>query len=97
MRRATSYFSKCEAILANTAETIVITNSKGGIILSNPLSNTVYIKFNWATGDTEVSLTNFDIALFPSRVLDLFGGDGPVVKNARVICATAGSIGIVGW
>lgn len=94
-------WQKCEAIGAATAGTITITGVVNYLRITPALGAALYLKFNWAAGDTEVSATNFDVA-----IMDDIGAFAefihrapsfPKFKNVRVLSAGAGSIGFIGW
>jgi len=92
-------WQKCEPVVLNTAETIAITGVTNYLRISNGIPDEVFIKFNWAVGDTEVSATEFDVVLDDYNYVELKRESPtfPKFKNARVICATSGSLAIMGW
>ncbi len=91
----------CNAILANTAETVLIVGLVNYLRITCANGAAVYLKFNWEVGDTEVSATNFDVAISDDigsfveimRKAPTF----PTFLNVRVISAGAGSIAFWGW
>ena len=91
----------CEIIVGATAETITITGVVNYLRITSALGAALYLKFNWAAGDTEVSATNYDVAI--SDDIGSFieikreAPSFPKFKNVRVISAGAGSIGFIGW
>ena len=94
-------WTTCEAIGAATAETITITGVVNYLRITNVVGAALYLKFDWAAGDTEVSATNYDVALaddvgafveFIHRTPTF-----PKFKNVRVLSAGAGSIAFIGW
>lgn len=89
----------CEAIVGATAETITITDLVNYLRIDNGIADELYLKFNWTTGDTEVSATNFDAVLTDYLDLEIIrrSPSFPKIKNVRVICATSGSIAFMGW
>ena len=92
-------WQKSEAITGATAETITITGLVNYLRINNGIADELYLKFNWTTGDTEVSATNFDVALSDYLYLELIrrSPSFPKFQNVRVICATSGSISMMGW
>jgi hypothetical protein len=88
----------CATLSANTPATIGFVEAEHELVLSNPLATLVYVKFNWMSGDTEVSATNFDTFIPVGSVLNLVrNSDSPRLSNMRALCATAGNIGVMGW
>lgn len=89
----------CEAIVGTTAETITFTEFVNYLRINNGIADELYLKFNWAAGDTEVSATNFDVVLTDYLYLEIIrrAPSFPKFKNMRVICATGGSVGIMAW
>jgi hypothetical protein len=96
-----THWSICEAIEAATEETIVLVKCKRHLEISHSSASDLFVKFNWTTGDTEVSATNFDVIVGADPrerwVFDATHIHSPQFSNARVISAGAGSVGIVGW
>jgi hypothetical protein len=89
----------CEAVAAATAETVSL-DVTNHLLISSGINDQVYIKFNWATGDTEVSASNFDLCLEAYGRWEFRKHEcpsAPTLKNVRVICATLGSISFMGW
>jgi len=84
----------CPALTGTVAATIPLAGCDHELIVSNPIAAIVYLKFNWTTGDAEVSATNFDTLIIASNVTRL-----PVIKvtNARALCSGSGSLGIMCW
>ena len=88
----------CQALVGGTEETINLDFSNW-LQISNAINDKVYIFFDWIQGeDSEVSATNYDV------VLDAYDTylyerkhSSPRFENMRVVCATGGSIGIMGW
>ena len=88
----------CEAIVATVAETIAL-NYINYFRITNTSGQALYVKFDWDTGDTEVSATNFDIYLanldyaeFQART-----PTWPKLRNMRVISAGTGRVAVLGW
>ena len=94
-----SFWQECNALTGNTAASVTLDHARNYLRISSAIDDIVYIKFNWATGDTEVSATNFDV-LLTSRGSFEFKHEhpsAPKLKNVRVICATSGRLGFMGW
>ena len=92
-------WSDCEAIVGATAETVTLTGITNYMRIDSAINDLVYIKFNWETGDTEVSATNFDVhlgAYGDFEWIARFSTD-PGWFNARVISATSGRVTFMGW
>ena len=89
----------CEAIVGATAETVTITGLVNYLRISNGIADELFLKFNWAVGDTEVSATNFDAVLDDYEALELIhqSPSFPKIKNVRVVCATGGSVAFLAW
>jgi len=92
-------WTKCEGIMLNTAETIEIDNATNYLRITSGIADEVFIKFNWAAGDTEVSATEFDVVLDDYGYVELKreAPTFPKLENVRVICATSGSLALMGW
>jgi len=92
-------YQLCNAIVGATAETVTITGLVNYLRISSGIADELYLKFNWAVGDTEVSATNFDAVLSNYEFLEIIrrSPSFPKIKNVRVICATGGSIAFWGW
>ena len=99
MAQNDTFWQHCEAIANDTAETIAIDSAVNYLRINSGINDLVYVKFNWATGDDEVSATDFDICLsvYGSVELKNEAPSWPRLKNVRVICATGGSIAFLGW
>ena len=91
-------FQSCEAVTGATAETVEL-NIKSYLRIDNDIGDTVYIRLNWAAGDTEVSATNFAVAIRPYESFEFKHEHptSPALFNMRVICATSGRLGLLGW
>lgn len=92
-------YQLCEIIVGATAETITITGLVNYLRIGNGIADELFLKFNWAAGDTEVGATNFDVVLDDYDSLEILhrSPSFPKIKNVRVICATGGSIAFWGW
>ena len=88
----------CEAVVAATAETIAL-NYINCFRVTNATGQVLYIKFEWDTGETEVSATNFDVLVANSSTVEFVSRSPtfPRMRNMRVISAGSGSVGIIGW
>lgn len=92
-------WSLCEAIVSNTAETVTLSGVVNYLRIQNGINAIVWLKFNWVSGDTECSATNFDVRM-PAYDSFEFAHDHPTapkLNNVRVLCATSGRIGFWGW
>lgn len=92
-------WQECEQIIGATAETITITGLVNFLRIGNGIADELFLKFNWAVGDTDVSATNFDVVLDDYDSLELIrrSPSFPKFKNVRVICATGGYVAFLGW
>lgn len=94
----TRIWSTCEAIVANTAETIDLGYTLA-LLVTNKSGADLYIKFEWAAGDTEVSATNFDACISNSGTMSLTADTPglPRLYNMRVISTGSGRVAAMGW
>ena len=88
----------CEAIVGTVAETIAL-DYINYFKITNATGQTLYLKFEWDTGETEVSATNFDFLLTANLAAEFISRSPtfPRMRNVRVISAGSGSVGIIGW
>lgn len=88
----------CEAIVGNTAETVDLSIINYLRVQSN-INDVVYILFNWITGETEVSATNFVVRLaaYGSFEWKAEHNSAPKLFNVRIISATGGRVAFWGW
>lgn len=98
---AREHWMKCEGTVAATAETITIPNWWSHLEIRHTGAQALYIVFDWETGDTEVSATNFDVFLGGSSdrpfIASYSTRVGPIFANARVISAANDLVSIIGW
>ena len=94
----TRIWSVCEAIVASTAETIDL-GYTSALLITNKSGADLYIKFEWATGDTEVSATNFDACVSDNGNMSLTADMPglPRLYNMRVISTSGGRVAAMGW
>ena len=81
----------CPALTGTAAATVVLTECDHEVVISNPVAAVLYVKFDWTTGDTEVSATNFDTMVMAASVTRIPGR----YTNMRVLCASSTSIGVM--
>lgn len=94
------HWGVCEGVVAATAETITIEQIMVYMRITNATGNTLYVVFDWTTGDTEVSATNFDISLANGTSFEIDRGSKkktPRIGNLRVISAGSGDVSVWGW
>ncbi|HID65099.1 MAG TPA: hypothetical protein EYP49_20460 [Anaerolineae bacterium] len=97
---ATNQFSSsCTAITADTAATITL-NYVNYFRLENRTGQVLYVLFDWDSGETEPSSTNFHVAINDGEAFELkHEGQftAPKMRNARVISAGSGRVAFWGW
>ena len=90
----------CTQILKDTPKTIEPSKSANGLQVHNDTVGRVYVVLNWASGDTEVSATNFDMALAATGSVYTYRRQmsvDPRITSLRVIGSATGYLGVVGW
>ena len=95
------FFAVIEGFAAGVAETVTIPNWRGQLQIRHSGAQVLYVLFDWETGDTEVSATNFHIWLpgnsnYPF-VTTHSPRVGPEWRSVRILSAALGTISIVGW
>jgi len=95
----TKMWHSCVQLLGTTPQTITPTKATHGLSIDNDTTAKVYVVFNWLTGDTEVSATNFDkvVAAGGSMTIERDGNSLPDIKAYRVLGSATGYLGNLGW
>ena len=90
--------ASCEALTGGSEKTVTL-DVVNYLRVDSGINDIVYVKFNWASGDTEVSSTNFDVRIPASGDFEFASrhNNAPRLFNARVLCATSGRVAFWGW
>jgi hypothetical protein len=94
------HWGLCEAVASGVAETLTIEQIMVSMRITNYSGGVLYVLFDWVATDTEVSATNFNIALANGESFELNRGNMkkvPRIGNLRVISTGSGSVAVWGW
>jgi hypothetical protein len=94
------HWGVCAPVVAATPVTITIEQIQVYLRITNATGNVLYIVFDWVTGETEVSATNYDIVLANNAAFELARDNKkrvPKIGNLRVLSAGSGDVSVWGW
>jgi hypothetical protein len=96
------FFQDTQELTAATPATVSLTSAKNRLILSLNADETVYLKFNWETGDDEVAADNFDACMYGKGDRIDLGKHPPDtafpnLSNIRVLASGNCALGLMGW